>query len=191
MVVPGEHASVDALHGRAGRGAEPVAQQDAQAVVDQEGLRVVAALLERLHEDPVAALVVRSQLDEPSPAFLRPGQRGPPEAEAGRRKALESSDADELEALALVEPHAVLTLQERSAGDVVRDPGRPPGLRPLAGVDVGLRAVNGLERGLDVDERVRGQDELELRRPRSSSGPTPGTRYFLCLSRKKWSKENR
>src|SRR5215210_3285424 len=128
-----EQAPVDALHGRAGRNPELVAEQDAQAVVDEQRLRVVAAPLERLHEDPVAGLAVRRQLDETAPAFLRLRQRRSAEAEPRRCEALESVDRNIVEATPpLVQPRAVVTLEQGTAGHVIRDAGRAPRLGPLA-----------------------------------------------------------
>ena len=46
---------------------------------------------------------------------------------------------------------------------MVGDAGRAPGLGPLAVRDVRLGPMERLERGLDVDERVRRQQELDLR----------------------------
>ena len=135
----------------------------AEALLVYDRLRVVAALLERLHQDPVAALAVRRQLDQPAPAILGLRQRRSAEAEPRRGKALESAQANVVEAMPpLVQPQAVVTLEQRTAGHVIGDAGRAPCLRPLAVGDVGLRPVQSLDRCLDVDERVARQHELDL-----------------------------
>jgi hypothetical protein len=56
-----------------------------------------------------------------------------------------------------------VALEQGAAGDVERDTGRAPGLGPLAAREVGLRAVQGLEGCLDVDEGVGREYELDLR----------------------------
>ena len=165
---------MDALHGRAGCDPKLVAEQDAQTVVDEQRLGRVAVPVERLHQDPVAGLAVRRQLDQPAAALLGLRQRRAAEAEPRLREALEAAHPDVVEAPPpLVQPRAVMTLEEGAAGHVIRDAGRAPGLRPLAIGDMGLRPVQRLERGLDVDERVPRQHELDLR---SSAARAPGRR---------------
>ena len=64
-----------------------------------------------------------------------------------------------------------MALEQRPAGDVVGEPGRAPGFRPLALRDVRLGPVQRLERRLDVDERVVRQRELELGPSGQQLGP--------------------
>src|SRR5205807_7532986 len=136
----------------------------AQAIVDTQRLRDVAAPLECLHQDPVSALAVRGELDQPAPALLRLGQGRAAEAESRLREALEPAQADILESPPpVLEPRLVLTLEQSAAGNVIGDARRTPGLRPLAVGDVGFRAVRGLEGRLHVDESVWWQDQLDLR----------------------------
>src|SRR5687768_6755242 len=107
-----EQAPVDGLHVRAGRDPELVAEQDAQALVDAQRLGDIAASLERLHQDPVAGLAVRSQLDEPAPALFGLRQRRPAEAEPRRGETFQPAHANVLEASPpLIEPWAVVTLE--------------------------------------------------------------------------------
>jgi len=89
---------VDALYGWAGRDPELVAEQEAQAVVDAQGLCDVPALRERLHQDQVAGLAERGQLDQLARTIRGLGQRRPAEAEPRRCEALEPAQADVVEA---------------------------------------------------------------------------------------------
>ena len=112
----------------------------------------------------MARLAIRRELDQPAGAFLGLRQCRPAEAEPRRREALEPAHANVVEAPPpLLEPRPGLTLEQGPARDVIRDAGRAPGLRPLALRDVRLRAVCGLQRRLDIDERAGRQHELDLR----------------------------
>ena len=131
-------------------------QQHAQAVVDEQRLRGVAAPLQRLHQNPIAVLAVGRQLDEPPAALLGLGQRRAAEAETRCGEALEPAAGACRRGAAATRPatggrdHAAADGWPRSRRR--RTAPRPP---PTRGGDVGPRAVQGLEGGLDVDEGVR------------------------------------
>lgn len=164
--------AVDALDRRTGLDPEFVAKQDAQAVVDEQRLRDVAAPLECLHQDPVAGLAVWSEFDEPATALLGLRERRPTELEPRHREALEPAQANVIEASPpLVKPDVVVTLEQRAAGDVIGHAGRPPSLWPFPVCCMELGAMDGFECSLDVDERVARQHELDLR----SSGQNFGS----------------
>ena len=93
-----EQASVDALYGRAGRDPELVAEQEAQAVVDAQRLCDVPALRERLHQDQVAGLAERGQLDQLARTIRGLRQRRSAESEPGRCEALEPAQPNVVEA---------------------------------------------------------------------------------------------
>ena len=80
---------MDALHGRAGGDAELVAQQHAQAVVGEQRLGDISAPLERLHQDSVAGLTVRSKLDQLTCSIFGLRQRAASKAKPRFREALE------------------------------------------------------------------------------------------------------
>jgi hypothetical protein len=144
--------------------AELISEQHPEAFIGAQSLRDVALPLECLHENAMAGLTVWSELYELASAALGLRQGRPTQFEPRRRQALEPAQPDILEASSpLVEPGNIVTLQQRTTGDVVRDAGRTPGLGLLAARHMRLRAMDALEGGLDVDERITGQHELDLR----------------------------
>jgi ketosteroid isomerase-like protein len=88
---------VHVLHrGRRG-GAQLLAQQPAQALVDPQSLGDVALSLERLHQQCVAALPVGGEIDQAPCCGLRDGDLGSTDAEAPPRGAFQSPDPDVLQ----------------------------------------------------------------------------------------------
>ena len=85
---------MDALHGRARGNAELVAQQHAQAVVGEERLGDISASLERLHQDSVPGLTVRSKLDQLACAIFGLRQRRAAKAKPRFGEALEPPQLD-------------------------------------------------------------------------------------------------
>ena len=138
-------------------------EQEAQPVVDEHGFGGVPTLLERFHQDPVAALAERSERDEAVAALLGLGQGRSTESEPCRCDAFQPAQPNVIQPPPpVVQPGHVEALEQRSAGHVVRDACRAPGFGPLAGGHMRLGTVQRLERRLDVDERVGRQHELDL-----------------------------
>jgi hypothetical protein len=109
------------------RHAELVPEPHPQLVVDDDRLRPIPRPVEKLHEEPRAALAQGSHLHEPPRRPLRGRELGP--ADPQRSEAAELEGADEhraLRAAAILGPERVLTGQERTLADVLRDPGRAP-----------------------------------------------------------------
>ena len=135
VVVVAEQASVDALDGWAGRDPELVAEQEAQAVVDAQRLCDVPTLRECLHQDQVAGLAERGQLDQADARNPRPAaESGPPSPSLASAK--HSSPRDRTSSRRRRHSFNQGRSWPWSRGllrDVVGEPGGAPRFRPLAG----------------------------------------------------------
>src|SRR3712207_6874340 len=75
-------------------------------------------------------------------------------------------------------PYTTLFRSEQGPiGDVIGDTSRPPGLRPLALGDVGLRAMCGLERCLDINEGFGRQQDF---RSEEHTSELQSRQYLVC-----------
>src|SRR5919106_1575423 len=170
-VQPGEQAAVQLLGGRARRDAELVAEEAPQAIVDADCLGGVVARRERLHQKAVAALPERRKLDQGTGGALGRRQLRAAHREARRRDAFERTQAHVLEPTpALLDPGRVLPGQEAAVGNVERSPRGRPCARPLAKRDRGLGPVHAGAGCLEVDPRVRREDEPHLALPHQRLG---------------------
>ena len=111
----------------------------------------------------MAAFPERGELQELAGAIGGLRQLGAAESQTGRGHTFQTSQPDFVEAsLPLGQPWAIVSAEQRTAGDVVGEAGRPPCRRPFALCDMRLGAVECLDCRLDVDERVRRERELDL-----------------------------
>ena len=133
---PRRIALVRGQHGRAGRGAELVAQQDPQLLERAQRLGRVAGRLVHLHQQPVRGLAERRRRDRGAGGLLGGAQLAPALAQAGLGERLQRAHAQAVElAPELVHPRAVAVGQEGLQVDrerVARVARRPPsrGRRP-------------------------------------------------------------
>ena len=103
-------------------------------------------------------LAVGREFGQHPGAFLGLGERRAAKAEAGGGKALQPAQPHLLQPPPPpVDPGRLQAGEEGPGGDVVGDPGRPPGLRPASLGDAGLGPVGALQGRLDVHEGRRRQ----------------------------------
>src|SRR6185295_17255807 len=139
-------------------GAQLLAQQAAQPLVDPQALGDVALSFERLHQNRVAAFSVWGDIDKAPAAAFRQGDLSSPDAEASPRRAFQGPDLDLLQLSAqLVDPGALLTRKKAALTDVVRDQGGADRRVPVTSGDQRLGAMDSIARRLDVYSRVASQ----------------------------------
>ncbi len=154
------------LRRRRGRGAELVAKQCPQPLVHVQSLRRVLAGPKHLHQSAVAGLAVGSALDEDPTGALGGVELGSADPHARLCRELERAEVQLLDpAPETVDPRRVLAGQESSCADVLRDPRRPPRVRPRAPGDRRLGAVDRLRGGFEIDPGIRRERKANAAAP--------------------------
>ena len=136
----------------------------AQSVIDGERFCAIAFGFERSHQEAVAVLPERSDLDQGVPRAKGGVELRAAEPHCRLRDALERSDSHGLEVSpSFGDPRCVFAGEKDARRRVQCDPGGRPGVAPRASAHRGLGAVYRLVGALDVDQRIGRQDDVRLR----------------------------
>lgn len=154
---------MNGLDRRTGRGAEFVAEQDAQVLVRPERLGDVAALGEDLHEQPVAGLAVWRSCDELARRSLPNVQLAAPQSEGARCIALKRGAVNVVETAPMrFDPSAFLALQQAAPSHEQCHQRRAPGSRPSLLSDGGLGPMDCLIGRFEIDPSIGGKDQANV-----------------------------
>ena len=166
-----EQAVVQRGDVRRGRGAELVAQQDAQAVVDAQRLGDVAARRQQLHQHRVAGLAIGLALDQGARRAVGGRQLAAAQPQRRPGERLERVGVQPVELGALLVDPAPGELREQRALEQLDRLVRPSGgAARVAGRQRRLGVPRRFAGGIDVEPHVR-EREPQLRAPLDRVGP--------------------
>ena len=135
--------------------AEILAEPASKRVVDEQRLSRVAARGERLHQEPMPALAVGGTIDQASRGALGRVELTAADLDARTADELERADENLLEPPPLlVDPGRVLSRQQLSGCDVLRDAAGTPSACEVSLSDETLGTVQALCRRFQVDPRT-------------------------------------